>query len=89
MELKLGNYTHAKMLMGEALTLDKTQGSGWLVAATIEKKLGNDGLVGLILKRGVECAPDYVELYIALSEWEIARGRFDEVSSYVPVCIGN
>ena len=67
----------AKRLIGEALTRDKRNGSGWLVAAKIEEKMDNHGLVGLILRRGIECAPGDTELYRALAEHQISRGKID------------
>jgi len=78
LELRAGNFYQAKRLIGEALTRDKTQGSGWLVAAEIEKKQGNDGIVGLILRRGLECAPNHPELYCALAEYQIECGKMDD-----------
>eukprot|EP00581_Thalassiosira_minuscula_P016001 CAMPEP_0183720522 /NCGR_PEP_ID=MMETSP0737-20130205/13113_1 /TAXON_ID=385413 /ORGANISM="Thalassiosira miniscula, Strain CCMP1093" /LENGTH=1088 /DNA_ID=CAMNT_0025950397 /DNA_START=204 /DNA_END=3470 /DNA_ORIENTATION=+ len=77
LELRSGDVITAKRLIGEALTKDKRNGSGWLVAAKIEEKMGNAGLVGLILRRGIECAPGDVELYRALAEHEINRGKID------------
>ena len=50
------------------------------MAAQIEEKMGNQGLVGLILRRGIECAPRDMELYRALAEHEISRGKIDSVS---------
>lgn len=64
-------------MISEALTKDKTRGTGWLVAAKIEEKLGNEGLVGLILQRGIECAPHSVKLLSALAEYEVNRGKID------------
>lgn len=77
LELRCGDVITAKRLIGEALTRDKCNGSGWLVAAQIEEKMDNHGLVGLILRRGIECAPGDTELYMALAEHEISRGKFD------------
>lgn len=79
LELRDGDVITAKRLIGEALTRDKRNGSGWLVAAQIEEKMDNHGLVGLILRRGIECAPGDAELYIALAEHEISRGKIDSV----------
>ena len=70
----------AKRLLAKALTLDKSNGSGWLIAANIEQRLGNDGLVGLILRRGIECAPSHAELYRALGEHLVRKGDFANVS---------
>lgn len=80
MELQNGNITTAKRLIAEALTRDKRQGSGWLIASQIEEQLGNDGLVGLILRRGIECAPADVELYRALGEHLLKKGKISDVS---------
>jgi len=80
LELRSGDIITAKCLIGEALTRDKRNGSGWLVAAKIEEKMNNYGLVGLILRRGIECAPGNIELYRALAEHEISRGKIDSVS---------
>jgi len=77
LELRDGDVLTAKRLIGEALTMDKRNGSGWLVAAKIEEKSDNHGLVGLILRRGIECSPNDVELYRALAEHEISRGKID------------
>jgi tetratricopeptide (TPR) repeat protein len=81
LELRSGDVLTAKRLIGEALTRNKRNGSGWLVAAKIEEKMGNTGLVGLILRRGIECAPGNPELYRALAEHDISRMKMDSVSS--------
>lgn len=81
LEMRDGDIITAKRLIGEALTRDKRNGSGWLVAAKIEEKMKNHGLVGLILRRGIECAPMDTDLYAALAEHEISRGRINSVSS--------
>ncbi len=86
LELRDGDVITARRLIGEALTRDKRNGSGWLVAAKIEEKMKNHGLVGLILRRGIECAPDDTELYQALADHEISRGKIDSVSCFVPYC---
>ncbi len=49
------------------------------MAAQIEEKMDNHGLVGLILRRGIECAPGDAELYIALANHETSRGKIDSV----------
>lgn len=72
------NFTDAKALITEALTRDKRYGSGWIVAAEIERRLGNSGLVNLILRRGIECCPAYVELYRALGDSLIGSGKIKE-----------
>uniref|UniRef100_A0A6S8QV48 Uncharacterized protein n=1 Tax=Chaetoceros debilis TaxID=122233 RepID=A0A6S8QV48_9STRA len=77
LEVRGENYEKAKTLISEALTKDKTRGTGWLVAAKIEEKMGNEGLVGLILQRGIECAPHSVKLLSALAEYEVKRGKID------------
>ena len=80
LEIRGGDYERAKILISEALTRDKGQGSGWLVAAKIEEKRGNRGLAGLILQRGLECDPNDAQLYCALAELEVRRGKIDHVS---------
>ena len=61
------------------MTRDKSEGSGWLVAAKIEEKLGNEGLMIMILRRGLECAPDSAELYCAVASYEVKHGKIDLV----------
>ena len=85
LELRSGDVVTAKRLITEALTRDKQNGSGWLVAAEIEEKMNNHGLVSLILRRGIECSPGDTELYRALADNEIRRGRIDSVS----ICVAN
>ena len=87
LELRSGDVLTAKRLISEALTRDKTNGEGWLVAAKIEEKMDNQGLVGLILRRGIECSPLDTELYRALADHEISRGRIDSVSVVVSCAI--
>lgn len=81
LELREDNVIAAKRLLAKALTLDKRNGSGWLIAANIEKRLGNRGLVGLILRRGIECAPTEAELYRALGEHFVEKGDIQSVST--------
>lgn len=78
MELREGNATAAKALIGQALTRDKTNGDGWLIAAEIEARLGNDGLANLLLRRGIECAPTKPELYRALGDSLVRKGKINE-----------
>lgn len=87
LELRSGDVITAKRLIGEALTRNKRNGSGWLIAAKIEEKMKNIGLVGLILRRGIECDPSNTELYRALAEHEISRGKYGSVSISPSVCI--
>ena len=82
MELREENFLAAKRLLAKALTLNKHNGPGWLIAANIEHRLGNDGLVGLILRRGIECAPTDAELYRALGEHLVQKGDIDNVSGH-------
>jgi len=81
LEIRQHNVDAAKRLIAKALTLDKRNGSGWLIAANIEERLGNDGLVGLILRRGIECAPTSAELYRALGDLLLQKGDINNVSS--------
>lgn len=80
MELREDNVVAAKRLLARALTLNKHNGPGWLIAANIEQRLGNGGLVGLILRRGIECAPTDAELYRALGEHLVQKGDIENVS---------
>jgi len=81
LEIRDGDILTAQRLIGEALTRNKKNGSGWLVAAKIEEKMENHGLVGLILRRGIECAPMDTDLYSALADYEMNNGRIDSVSN--------
>ena len=72
-----------------ALTKDKSNGSGWLLMAKIEEKMSNEGLVGLLLRRGIECAPRDTELYRALAKHEISRGKIDSVRDVVSCLLHN
>jgi len=45
--------------------------------------MNNIGLVGLILRRGIECDPSNTELYRALAEHEISRGKYGCVSFFL------
>ncbi|KAL7558465.1 hypothetical protein ACA910_011642 [Epithemia clementina (nom. ined.)] len=78
LELRQGNWSAARLLITQALTRDKHNGSGWLVAAEIEKRTGNNGLVLLLLLRGLECAPNCVELYRALGDALLSAGKIQE-----------
>ncbi|CAB9523264.1 HAT [Seminavis robusta] len=77
LELREDNVDTAKRLLTKALTINKRSGASWLIAANIEQRLGNDGLVGLILRRGIECAPTDAELYRALGEHLVRKGDID------------
>lgn len=78
LELRQGKYEDAKKLITEALTRNKKNGSGWLIAAQIEEEQGNDGLVSLLLRRGIECAPGDPELYRRLGEYLVNRGQYND-----------
>jgi tetratricopeptide (TPR) repeat protein len=78
LELREGNLTLAKRLISEALTRDKRHAPGWLIAAQIEERQGNDGLVGLFLRRGIECVPNSAELYRALGEYLNGKGKIND-----------
>jgi Tfp pilus assembly protein PilF len=78
LELREENLVTAKRLISEALTKDKRQGSGWLVAAQIEERQGNSGLVGLVLRRGIECAPNEAALYCALGDHLVGKGKYQD-----------
>lgn len=78
LELREGNLEAARKLISEALTRNKQNGFGWLVAAEIEQAEGNDGLVNLLLRRGIECAPNDAELYRKLGDHLVARGKIND-----------
>ena len=80
LELREGNHMAARKLISESLTKNKKSGSGWLIAAEIEMDLGNEGLVGLLLRRGIECAPNDAELYNKLGSVLVGRGDYSNVS---------
>jgi Tfp pilus assembly protein PilF len=79
LELREGNHQSARRLISEALTRNKQNGFGWLVAAEIEEEAGNGGLVNLLLRRGIECAPNDAELYRKLGEHLVSKGKIDDV----------
>ncbi len=78
LELREGNHQDARKLIAEALTRNKKNGSGWLIASQIEEATGNGGLVSLILRRGIECAPNDPELYRRLGEYLVQKGRYND-----------
>jgi Tfp pilus assembly protein PilF len=78
MELREENFSASKILISQALTLDKRNAGGWLIAAEIEAYAGNEGLVNLLLRRGIECAPTSAKLYCALGEALVRRGKINE-----------
>jgi len=65
-------------LIAQALTRDKRNGAGWLIAAEIEERLENSGLATLLLRRGIECAPTQPELYRALGDLLVRKGKVVE-----------
>lgn len=78
LELKEERYSAAKALITQALTRDKRNGAGWLIAAEIEDQQGNDGLANLLLRRGIECSPSNPKLYHALGDSLVRKGKIDE-----------
>lgn len=78
LELREGNYQDARKLITEALTRNKNNGPGWMIAAQIEEEQGNDGLVSLILRRGIECAPNDAELYRRLGQYLVQKGQYND-----------
>lgn len=78
LELRQGNYQAARKLISEALTKNKRNGRGWIIAAEIEEEDGNVGLVSLLLRRGIECAPGNVELYRKLGEYLVGQGKIND-----------
>jgi tetratricopeptide (TPR) repeat protein len=77
-ELRNGNFLAAKALISQALTRDKRNGEGWLIAAEIEQRMGNHGLGSLLLRRGIECAPANARLYRALGDSLVGQGKINE-----------
>jgi Tfp pilus assembly protein PilF len=78
LELREGNYESARKLISEALTLNKKNGRGWIIAAQIEEQDGHSGLVSLLLRRGIECDPNDAELYRELGEYLVGQGKIDD-----------
>ena len=79
LEMRSDNLEKAKALIGEALSRDKNQGSGWLIAAKIEDRQGNKGLAKLVLQRGLKYAPNDATLYCAMAEYEVESGKIQAV----------
>lgn len=84
LELREENYSVAKALIAEALTRDKQNGVGWLIAADIEQQMGHYGLSLLVLRRGIECSESSnnnnskVRLYRALGDTLVRMGKIVE-----------
>jgi tetratricopeptide (TPR) repeat protein len=79
LELREGNCQAARKLISEALTRNKKNGRGWIIAAQIEEQDGHDsGLVSLLLRRGIECDPSDAELYRELGEYFVSKGKIKD-----------
>jgi tetratricopeptide (TPR) repeat protein len=80
LELRDCNYSAAKALIAQALTRDKQNGAGWMIAADIEERMGNHGLSILLLQRGIECCPtnNAPHLYRALGDALVRQGKILE-----------
>jgi tetratricopeptide (TPR) repeat protein len=78
MELREENFDAAKRLIAHALTLDKRNGSGWLIVARIEQQQENHGLASLLLRRGLECCPMMPELYCELGDCLVKDRKINE-----------
>jgi tetratricopeptide (TPR) repeat protein len=79
LEMREGNYHAARKLISEALTRNKKNGRGWIIAAHIEEQDGHhSGLVSLLLRRGIECDPNDAELYRELGEYLISQGKIED-----------
>lgn len=78
LEMREGNIEKARKLISEALTRNKQNGRGWIIAAQIEEEAGNDGLSLLMLRRGIECDPDNSELYRKLGDHLLGKGKIDD-----------
>ena len=78
LEMREGNHEKARKLISEALTRNKQNGRGWIIAAEIEEEKGNDGLSLLMLRRGIECDPDNAELYRKLGDHLLGKGKIND-----------
>jgi len=78
LEMREGNLEKARKLISEALTRNKRNGRGWIVAAEIEEEDGRSGLALLMLRRGIECDPDNAELYRKLGDHLLGTGKINE-----------
>ena len=78
LEMREGNLEKARKLISEALTRNKQNGRGWIIAAQIEEEDGRDGLSLLMLRRGIECDPDNAELYRKLGDHLLGKGKINE-----------
>jgi tetratricopeptide (TPR) repeat protein len=73
LELREGNYEMARKLISEALTRNKQNGRGWIIAAQIEEEDGHADLASLYLRRGIECDPNNGDLYRKLGTFLLER----------------
>jgi len=78
LEMREGNHEKARKLISEALTRNKQNGRGWIIAAQIEEEEGNDGLSLLMLRRGIECDPNNAELYRKLGDHLLGKGKIND-----------
>lgn len=78
LEMREGNLEKARKLISEALTRNKQNGRGWIIAAQIEEEDGHDGLALLMLRRGIECDPDNAELYRKLGDHLLRKGKIND-----------
>lgn len=78
LEMREGNYEKARKLISEALTRNKQNGRGWIIAAQIEEEDGHEGLAELFLRRGIECDPDNAALYKQLGDKLLGKGKIDD-----------
>eukprot|EP00536_Pseudo-nitzschia_multiseries_P006864 jgi/Psemu1/255731/estExt_Genewise1Plus.C_1510058 len=78
LEMREGNLEKARKLISEALTRNKRNGRGWMIAARVEEEDGNEGLADLLLRRGIECDPDNGPLYRVLGDRLLAKGKINE-----------
>ena len=78
LEMREGNHEKARKLISEALTRNKQNGRGWIIASQIEEEEGNDGLSLMMLRRGIECDPDNAELYRKLGDHLLGKGKIDD-----------
>ncbi|VEU37611.1 unnamed protein product [Pseudo-nitzschia multistriata] len=81
LEMREGNYEKARKLISDALTRNKRNGRGWIIAAEVEEEDGNEGLADLLLRRGIECDPDNGALYRKLGDRLVGKNNIDDARS--------
>lgn len=78
LELREDNLDVARKLVTDALTKDRTKAVGWVLLSQVEERAGHDGLVSLLLRRGIECAPNEPSLYCELGDHLVNKGKIND-----------